>query len=56
MLFRSDLGYDQILVVAHDGILKVLHTVLENMPLTDAIKVYHENASAYSWDMTQKLQ
>lgn len=52
-IFES--GYSEVLVVTHDGILKVFHSLLEGMELADAIKIYHDNATVYTWQMTHQL-
>lgn len=40
-----------VLIVTHDGVLKVMHAILDDVPMVQAIKRYHENAHPYVWDM-----
>ena len=48
-------GHQHILIVAHDGTLKVMQSLLENVPLAIAIQTTYENATAYIWEMDQPL-
>lgn len=47
--------YEHVLVVTHDGVLKAMHAIFESLPLVDAIKIYHENATVYQWQINKRL-
>lgn len=44
-----------VLVVTHDGPLKVLHSILHEIPLGEAVQVPYENAGVYELDMNAKI-
>lgn len=50
-----DTGVDSVLVVTHDGPLKVIHSILENIPLVKAIQVMYDNAGIYELEMKSKV-
>ena len=44
-------GYQSVLIVTHDGPLRVLHALLDTISLGDAIGIGYENAGIYKFEM-----
>lgn len=44
-----------VLVVTHEGVLKVMRSLFDNLPLDEAVKIQYDNASIYTWDMSSKF-
>ena len=49
-IFRE--GHTSVLIVTHDGPLRVLHAILGTMSLGQAVKVGYDNAGIYKLEMT----
>lgn len=52
-LFNTSL--DTVLLVTHDGPLKVLHSILQDIPLGEAIGFSYNNAGVYELTMDAKV-
>lgn len=46
---------EAVLIVTHDGPLKAIHSILNNIPLGEAIQVGYDNGGVYELDMLTKI-
>lgn len=51
-----DPALETVLIVTHDGPLKVLHSILQDLPLGAAIQISYSNAGIYQLEMNEKVQ
>lgn len=45
----------QILIVTHEGVLKIMHAILDKVPLSNAIQIAYDNAGVYEWQVNEPI-